>query len=134
MKFLALCLGAILVGVPGELAAQAQARPCSVIVVDSLVYGVGQFHCDCDVDQLARRKRSPSPSYSFSGDSGCVTADIEFGVDETGLPVASTAHVIAASSARSGVASLRALKNWRYDPATKDGIPVKQVVRARIAK
>jgi hypothetical protein len=133
MKCLAVCL-VFLTGIGGVVEAQTSDRKCSVTAVDTLHYGSAQVYRDCDVDQPATKKRGLSPSYMFSGDSSCVTADVEFLVDESGQPVIETARVIAASSARFGEASIRGLKNWRYDPARKDGVPVRQVVRERVAK
>jgi len=136
MKWLRVLFCTMTLNAGAEIQAQMPVpdRPCSVPVLDTLIYGAGQYYRDCDVDQAAKQKKTPSPSFSFNQDPVCVIAELEFGVDENGRPVDSTARVLSTNSKKFSEASLRGLRYWQYAPAMKGGIAVRQVVRARVAK
>ena len=80
-----------------------------------------------DVDQLAKKLSGPSASYPSgaprlkSGDS--VSVSVTFVVDETGEVV--DPKVMESAGKQIDDAVLSALRNWKYQPATKQGTPVK---------
>ncbi len=80
-----------------------------------------------DVDQLAKKLSGPSASYPSgaprlkSGDS--VSVSVTFVVDETGEVV--DPKVIESAGRQIDDAVLSALRNWKYQPATKQGTAVK---------
>ncbi len=80
-----------------------------------------------DVDQLAKKLSGPSVSYPSgaprlrSGDS--VSVSVTFVVDETGGVV--DPKVIESAGKQIDDAVLSAMRNWKYQPATKQGIAVK---------
>ncbi len=134
MKCFALYLGAMTIGTAGEAGAQSPAIPCSVTAIDSAIYGAIPTYRDCDVDQPARLIASPRPAVSFQPDPLCVYAELEFAVDEEGRPITASARAKKGNSRGFTRLTLSTLSDWRYMPATKGGVPVRQVVKARIAR
>jgi hypothetical protein len=61
--------------------------------------------------------------------SGCFSALLEFVVGTNGVPETETARIVRANNARYGEAVLASLPQWRFEPARKAGVPVRQIVR-----
>jgi len=65
--------------------------------------------------------------------STCYSADLEFVVDSTGRPETSTARVVRANDSNYAQAVLATVPSWRYEPASRDGMPVRQIVTSHQA-
>jgi hypothetical protein len=95
----------------------------------------------CDVDKRARwinesavrtNYRPPTPPAAARNTGTiCYDGDLEFVVDERGLPEVETARVVRATDPETGNAVLQSLPQWRFEPAQKGGVPVRQIVRER---
>ncbi len=107
---------------------------CSVSAIDSRIYGSGEIHRDCDVDQPAKLIDAPRPAVKLQQDPICVFTELEFAVDEEGRPIAATARSKRGNSRKFTELTLKSLPDWRYSPAIKNGIAVRQVVKARVAR
>lgn len=116
--------------------ARARRTSCALAPADSTYLATGPVYRDCAVDQRAR-PRGPGvrpefrPSSPPLGGTACYSAELEFVVDTTGAPELETARVVRTNDATFGDAVLATLLNWRYDPARKDGIAVRQIVREK---
>jgi hypothetical protein len=89
---------------------------------------------DCAVDRRARLVRHGDlSSYRPPSNVSCLKAELEFVVDADGRPEVVTAKVISASEPAFGEALLESLPGWRYAPAQKAGVAVRQIVRERQA-
>jgi outer membrane biosynthesis protein TonB len=58
-------------------------------------------------------------------------AEVEFVVDEAGVPEKETARVVRTNNPDFAAATLAVVPRWRYRPATIDGQPVRQIVREK---
>ena len=110
-----------------EAAQRAKCAPLDTIYrLETPVYR------DCDVDKEA--KPVAPTRFEFRPSSGstanCFRAIIEFVVDETGHPLSATARVVRATDQQFAQAVILAIPGWRYAPASRGGMPVKQLVRA----
>ena len=84
----------------------------------------------CAVDRTARPVVMPRTlDYMPPANQTCIRAAIDVVVDSTGRPVSGTARVVRTNDAGFASALLRELEGFRYEPATKDGRPVAQLVR-----
>ena len=57
----------------------------------------------------------------------CYIAQIEFVVDETGTPDVENAKVLHTNNPEYASAALQALSRWRYRPALRNGVAVRQI-------
>jgi hypothetical protein len=120
----------------GALAAQAvpPADVCAPIAPDSARFGPTPVFAPCAVDVPARLRRTARPVGAYFPDGvRCLIAELEFLVDERGTPVVRSARVLSTSTPAFADAVLRSLERWRYDAAQRQGVPVRQLVRGRIA-
>jgi hypothetical protein len=95
------------------------------------VYVQGQtLYRDCAVDVRAVLLNPTAPvDFQPSGARNCYSAAIEFVVDTAGVPELGTARVVRANSDELARALIAALPQWRYRPARKTGLAVRQLVR-----
>lgn len=103
-------------------------EPCQP-VDSSFALGAPVFR-ECGVDRQARPRGAP-PRMEFDPRppvKDCYSAVIAVVVDERGSTVPETAKVIRSTDPEFGLAFLNSLPEWRFTPALKDGMPVKQVV------
>ena len=54
---------------------------------------------------------------------------LRFVVDTNGVPEQATARIVRSNDAAFGQAVLNSLSRWRYQPATRGGVRVRQVVQ-----
>lgn len=124
--------GILLLGLGAARAsAQTAPRPCTVDAVDTTFTRTGPAYRDCDVDQPARLRRDSRPTYVFPLDSRCVTAELVFVVDTTGIPDSATAVIVETDAPDYAQLLAGSLPAWRYRAAQLNGVAVRQVVRER---
>jgi hypothetical protein len=109
-------------------------KSCSVDKVDTVRYGTGAIYRDCEVDRAAKLRKDVQPEFEIPRRLSCVNVELEFVVDSAGLVVDSTALVLSSNDTDFALVIRRSLKRWRYEPATKNGIAVRQVVRKRVER
>jgi len=101
----------------------------------------GPVYRDCGVDTPVKRLSgqnvqpnfNPSPTVGriTSPRTVCYLADVEFVVDPRGMPEAETARVVRTTDPSYSQAWLDVLSALKYEPALKDGAPVRQVMREK---
>jgi hypothetical protein len=119
----------------------AGASRCPLTSNDSVFAARGPVYRQCDVDKRARwinreavrtNYRPPPPPVARRGSGTiCYDGELEFVVDERGLPELETARVLRATDPEVGNAVLQSLPQWRFEPAQKGGTPVRQIVKER---
>jgi hypothetical protein len=117
-------------------AGSRHARSCTLAPADSVYLAHGPVYLECAVDQRARvrsRGQRPyfEPSAPLPGGEACFSVEIQFVVDGTGLPELETARVVRTNDMAFSRAVLATLATWRYYPARKNGVPVRQIVREK---
>lgn len=88
-------------------------------------------YTECGVERPARvRGRQPTPDFSPRPPvRDCFMAVVEVVVDERGSAVPATARVVRSNDAQFAQAFLNTIPAYRFTPAQKDGLPVKQVIQ-----
>jgi hypothetical protein len=128
----ALALSALLVA-PDALDAQSAPAPsCGALPADTARLGPKPVYPECGVDRPAEVRRKPRLSAEFPSGTRCLSAEMEFVVDERGRPITSSAVLLNATTPAFGTLALRNLARWDFKPATRGGAPVRQLVVARI--
>jgi len=119
--------------------ASAARDECLLGEEDSVYLGGGPVFRDCNVDQEARLT-TPNPPIDFrpsttprSGGRACYLVELQFVVNVAGVPEKETAKIVRTTEPAFAEAVLASLPSWRYRPAEKEGIPVRQIVRERRA-
>lgn len=119
----------LLVMVVGCAGGTRAARACPPLPTDYQTYeGLYQT---CNVDQRARVTSTPRPDFSrleplINSNAGCYTADFTLVVDEKGVPVARSVRLVRANSQSYARAIEEMVHGLRFEPAKKDGMPVRQ--------
>jgi hypothetical protein len=106
---------------------------CGLRPSDSSFAAGGPVFRDCAVDAKAQAL-NPSARIDFQpprGGGNCYSAEVEFVVNTAGFPETNTARLVRANDQSFGDAVLSAVRTWRYQPARKDGKPVRQIVDER---
>ena len=137
MRYFATLACAALISTAAEAQVLSRGHACSVAAVDTARYGGGTFYRDCEVDHPAKLKRAPRPRFVFPQglqELRCAIVELEFGVDEEGRPIEATALVVNTNAPEFAQLTLRGLSDWRYEPATKGGVAVRQAVVTRVAR
>jgi hypothetical protein len=109
----------------------ASRSPCPLLERDSVfVPGSSPVYRDCAVDRTARLLTTDvRPDFRpTTPRSTCYSVDLEFVVDPTGKPEAGTAHIVRANDQEFGASVLASLTSWKFDPAMRGGVPVRQIV------
>lgn len=124
---------------PSSAIAQAgepsAARRCAPATVDSSFAAYGVVHRNCDVDRPARLTAQPrfdrtevtAMTAARRPQTQCHSAVVEFVVDETGHPIVASARVVRSTGIEAAKAVMRMVPGLRYEPALKDGSPVRQL-------
>jgi hypothetical protein len=107
-----------------------QGSSCELSARDSVFTGLRPVFRDCAVQRAAHLVSNTShPNFRPTAvRNACFFADLEFVVDSAGRPETGTARVVRANDDKFGEAVLATLPEWRYDPALRDGKPVRQIV------
>jgi hypothetical protein len=112
---------------------------CLLSAEDSVYLSGGPVFRDCAVDQAARLTTPNAPidyrpsASARSGNRACWLAELQFVVNAAGVPEKETAKIVRTTDPGFAEAVLSSLPSWRYRPAEKEGIPVRQIVRERRA-
>lgn len=102
---------------------------CGLADRDSVFAIAGPVYHDCAVDRTARLTTNGRSGYRPTPSSTtCYSADIEFVVDTAGKPETRTARVIRATDTQYAESVLASLLTWKYEPASRDGKLVRQIV------
>lgn len=95
---------------------------------------------DCGVDRKARLTQDVPVDYrpatvarSPSRADMCYIAEVEFVVDTDGVPERESIRLIRSTDTAYGNAVLGTVTKWRFTPALKGDLPVRQLVRERRA-
>lgn len=113
------------------------ATDCLLTQADSIHLQSGPVYRDCAVDRVARLSE-PSVRVDYRptgrprpGSVECHYAEVHLVVDASGNPELETARLGSTNERGWGQAVLASVRNWKYEPAQKDGKPVRQIVRER---
>ena len=107
---------------------------CALSRADSVYLAGHPLYRDCSVNVRAELLNPDmTPDFQPSGDQSCYSATVQFVVDSTGTPERGTARVVSKNSTEFADALLRVVPQWRYHPARKDGVPVRQIVHEKLA-
>ena len=109
---------------------------CMIAAEDSVYLRQGNVYRDCAVDRRARLltpnvRVDYQPSSRPRAGTVCYFAHLQFVVNANGIPEISTASITRTNEQRFAEAALASLPSWRYEPALKDGEPVRQIVSER---
>ena len=119
----------------GSRAASSLARreSCQLRSDDSVYLATGDVYRDCAVDRAASLvTTSMHPDFRVAGEvAPCYSAEWQFVVGENGLPEVETARLVRASDPQFADAVRAMIGQLRYQPAVRDGSPVRQIVTRR---
>ncbi len=106
---------------------------CQLAQPDSVYLAGGPVYRDCAVDRRARLLSEDvmpdfHPTSEFSSRQ-CYSAVIQFVVDTTGVPESQTVRVVRSNDQSFADALIRTVPRLRYEPASKDQRPVRQIVQ-----
>lgn len=106
-----------------------QSASCGAEPRDSVFAAAGPVYHECAVSKRAKLTNPDvRPIVQLPQRSGCYSAELMFVVDANGRPETSTARVAMTNYQPLGDALLTSLDQWRYEPAQREGAPVRQVV------
>ena len=119
----------------GSAARPGTGQSCALRSRDSAYAVAGPVYRDCAVDRPARqtnndirpdwRPSSPAPR------NGCYFAELQFVVDAAGRPERGTVNIVRTNDQTFADAWLTTVPNWRFEPAVRGGVPVRQIVDSR---
>jgi len=113
-------------------AQQRRGGRCTGDAVDSTTMAMNAVYRDCDVDRTAKVSNTIRPVFQPDQSglrAGCFRTELEFVVDTTGRPEMGTVKRVSDNSPELTEAVKTALPGLRYEPAQRDGQPVRQIVR-----
>jgi hypothetical protein len=113
---------------------RAERSKCPLSSRDSTYLARGPVYRDCAVDEKARLTTTNlHPDFQPTGrpENGCLSAEVEFVVDSTGVPEVETARLVRSNSSSFGDAVLAMVRSLRYEPAKIAGARVRQIVSDR---
>lgn len=115
-----------------EPQARSAARGGCQAVDSSFALG-SPVYTECGVERpAATRGRQPAPAFSpRAPHKECYSVVVTVVVDESGSTVPETARVARTNDTEFARSVLDVLPSWRYTPAQKEGMRVKQVVEIR---
>jgi len=103
---------------------------CGLTARDSVFALGGPVYRDCGVDRIAHQINNIHADYRQLTPSRttCYSADLEFVVDTVGKVEIRTARVVRATDSKYAELVVASLPEWKYDPASRDGKLVRQIV------
>jgi hypothetical protein len=108
----------------------ARTAACTQPELDSLWLVAGPVYRECEVDVPAR-PRDPylyQPNFTPFGSQSCYDAQVRFVVDTSGAVEPGTVRIVSSNSPQMTNSLLRSVPGWRYRPAVKNGVRVRQAV------
>jgi hypothetical protein len=107
----------------------AHRADCGLSDADAVFAVGGPVYHDCAVDRAAHVTANVQSDYRPTPSrTTCYSADVEFVVDTAGKPETRTARVIRTNDQQFAESLLASLARWKYDPASRDGRLVRQIV------
>jgi len=131
--FTAVAAHALVVSACSTATRGSASERCVPQSMDSSWTARGPVYRDCEVDHAARLRNQRVLPVGYTPTEACETAVLDYVVDEKGVPDLTTVKIVRGNSqtlARALIANLGALQ---YQPAMKNGAPVRQVVQLRYA-
>ena len=101
---------------------------CQLTARDSAYLGEGPVYRDCAVGRRAKLILSSAQIDYRPTRPGCSSVELEMVVDALGIPERETVHVLRTNNDEMAVAVVASVRNWRFEPATIDTTPVRQIV------
>lgn len=108
-------------------------RGCELSAADSVFIRDQPLFRSCAVDRAVKavHTRVEIPTGTSLSGQTCFVAEVQFVVGTDGRPEAGTVRLIRGGGDAYGNAVLASAPGWVYTPATRGGIPVRQLVRER---
>lgn len=106
---------------------------CVPEAIDSTWALAGPVYRNCDVDRQARQDNMGANPPDYTPTRACETAVFAFVVDTAGLIERLTARAVGGNSPAFAQAIAATMSRWRFRPAIKGGVAVRQVVWAPFA-
>ena len=102
--------------------------------IDTVFASVAPVYRKCEVDRPALAIDTTFvPRGLHSPAQSCLSAVVEFVVDKNGIPLRQPVKVVQTNSLDFARVLLHSISRWRYQPAMKNGHPVRQLVRIEAA-
>ena len=123
----------------GSSADPEQARqPCLLSSADSAHISGGPLYRECAVDTPVKALSTPlnynpstRPSTPPRPGTTCYTAEVRFVVGPDGRPEPETVRLVRTNDSSIGQSLVQSVHGWRYSPALRGGVPVRQIVSVR---
>jgi hypothetical protein len=121
----------------GHASGAARADRCPLHDQDSVyASSTGPVYRDCAVDRRATLTNTDvhpqgAVAPGAPGPDRCYSVEMEFVVDAHGRPEVNTARIIRTNDQSFADAWLKTLPAFRYEPAMRNGVPVRQIVDER---
>lgn len=114
----------------GGAHASAVDPSCALLGRDSVFATRAPVYRECAVDRKARLLTTDirTDFRSNTPRTTCYYADLEFVVDTTGRPEMGTAQTVRTNDQAFADAVFATLNRWKYEPALRGGVPVRQIV------
>ena len=132
-RFAIAALGVIITAACSAATRGSGAARCAPQEIDSSWTVGGPVYRACEVDRAARWENTYTRPPDYTPTRGCETAVLDFVVDERGVVDLTTVRTQRSNSLELVEALVASLGRFRYRPAMKNGVPVRQVVRLPIA-
>lgn len=130
-------LAVLLCAVASAEVLSAQARvlsvPCDTARLESPASPADTVFDGCSVSAPVRLRTAARPSFAFRAQHPCAVAELEFVVGANGRPRPATARVLRTNVDAFGEQVRRSAGRWRFEPASRNGFAVAQLVRVRYA-
>ena len=130
LRFLTIMLCGIAVACASSTTGGRRAA-CQLTASDSAYASGRPLYRSCNVDREARFISDGRARPDFNPStmrSTCYSVDLEFVVDSTGKPETATAKIARDNDRGFAEAVLATITSWRYEPALRNGVPVRQIV------
>lgn len=116
----------------GGVHASTPEPSCALLGRDSVFASRAPVYRECAVDRKAHLVTTDirTDFRSTTPRTTCYYADLEFVVDTTGRPEMGTAQTVRTNDQAFADAVFATLNRWKYEPALRTGVPVRQIVSA----
>ena len=112
----------------GAAGPRNRASRCPLEAKDSVFLAGGPVYRDCAVDRKVEAIGTVHPEFRPDPATRCYSAEIEFVVNQKGLPEEETARIIHATDRQFAEAVYQTIPRLHFHPAQLDGAPVRQIV------
>jgi hypothetical protein len=105
---------------------------CAALPSDSIYAGLKPAYRPCGLtSQATAITPRATPNYVPAPGArmpACTSVELEFVVGDDGVVEGKTVHVLRTTNTEYAEAVMAVVPSWRYQPAMKDGTPVRQIV------